>query len=117
MKKLQAAFAAITLSAILFSGVTHADNGNEMIEVTDIHVENTASGIKAIVANAQNKTNSTLHTVSITFNVLKGNIVISKAVDMTRDLAPGQNWKVKAEINTFKGEPDAIQINGIQVIK
>ncbi|GAB7258989.1 FxLYD domain-containing protein [Dickeya ananatis] len=117
MKKLQAAFAAITLSSILFSGVTHAANENDMIEVTGMHVENTASGIKAIVANAKNKTNSTLSFVSITFNLLKGGTVISNTVDVAQNLAPGQNWKVQAMINTFKGEPDTIQISGIQVVK
>ena len=83
---------------------------------TNLHVENTPSGTKAIVGYAENKSNSVVKNAYVKFNLLKDGVVIGQTIDTASNLEPGQKWKIQAFINTFNGSPDSFKVTEVKVV-
>ncbi|MFO7444207.1 FxLYD domain-containing protein [Escherichia coli] len=107
----------IILSTVLSIASCHAlAVGNSQIALSNLHVENTPSGTKAIVGYAENKSNSVVKNAYIKFNLLKDGVVIGQTIDTASNLEPGQKWKIQAFINTFNGSPDSFKVTEVKVV-
>ena len=107
----------IILSTVLSIASCHAlAVGNSQIALSNLHVENTPSGTKAIVGYAENKSNSVVKNAYVKFNLLKDGVVIGQTIDTASNLEPGQKWKIQAFINTFNGSPDSFKVTEVKVV-
>lgn len=96
----------IILSTVLSIASCHAlAVGNSQIALSNLHVENTPSGTKAIVGYTENKSNSVVKNAYVKFNLLKDGVVIGQTIDTTSILNQARSGKYKPSLTPLTAAP------------
>ncbi|KAB1583004.1 FxLYD domain-containing protein [Serratia marcescens] len=97
-----------------FSGSVLAGNISKDVEISDLTIASTASGVKAITGTGTNKTDHELNVVIIKFNLLQNGVIVGETGGVTNHVAPGQSWRISSAYDTNL-KPDSFQVTEVSV--
>lgn len=86
------------------------DIENNKVALTNLHFESLPSGINVITGLGTNKTNETITTNYVKFNLLQNGVIVSSTIDTASGIKPNQQWRIWAPVNTISGKPDEFEV-------
>lgn len=98
--------------AISFGCVAKNFEANK-VSMADLHFETQPTGVLIITGIGKNKSNATIKTNFVKFNLLQNGIIISSTIDTSTGIKPNQQWKIYAPVDTSKGKPDSFEVTDV----